>query len=183
MHVSDYRLPSLPFPSNRLGVVIVDHGSRRDASNAALLDVVDLFRRQTGLTLVEPAHMELAEPTIDVAFSRLVAQGAAFVVVHPYFLLPGRHWDEDIPRLAALAAGRHPEIDYLVTAPLGIHSLMVSIMFERIGACLSHYSGDAAACSMCQRERATVPSATTSVPNSVQGKCFHPGSKPERLRS
>ena len=35
--------------------------------------------------------MELAEPSIEQAFDKCVAQGATFVVVHPYFLAPGRH--------------------------------------------------------------------------------------------
>ena len=53
--------------------MVVDHGSRRMASNEALLRVVDLFRELTPYQLVEPAHMELAEPTIEQAFDRYQA--------------------------------------------------------------------------------------------------------------
>src|SRR5882724_1377628 len=84
-----------------LGVIVVDHGSRREESNALLLDVVESFVDATGMPIVEPAHMELAEPSIATAFARCVTRGATTVVVFPYFLLPGRHWNEDIPRLAA----------------------------------------------------------------------------------
>ena len=38
------------------------------------------------------------------AFARCVDQGATTVIVAPYFLGPGRHWDRDIPALAAQAA-------------------------------------------------------------------------------
>ena len=117
-----------------LGVIVVDHGSRREASNDALLDVVRQFEQATPFTLVEPAHMELAEPTIEMAFDRLVAAGAQVVVVHPYFLLPGRHSTSDIPELTAQAAQKHPETQYVVTQPLGIHPLMTSIMSDRIVA-------------------------------------------------
>src|SRR5207248_837243 len=82
------------------GVILVDHGSRRDESNAMLLDVVRDFALATGIPIVEPAHMELAEPSIATAFARCVERGATMVVVFPYFLLPGRHWNDDIPRLA-----------------------------------------------------------------------------------
>src|SRR5690606_28705651 len=117
-----------------------DHGSRRDESNEMLLDVVDAFRHQARWAIVEPAHMELAEPTIATAFARCVEQGAQLVIVFPYFLAPGRHWNEDIPRLAAEAARPHRGVRHLVTAPLGLHPLMLQIINERIEGCLAQSS-------------------------------------------
>jgi sirohydrochlorin ferrochelatase len=134
---------------DKLGVILVDHGSRRGESNAMLLDVVREFQAATGFAIVEPAHMELAEPSIDAAFSRCVERGAKKVVVFPYFLLPGRHWNDDIPRLAAAAAQRHPGVRYLVTAPFGLHPLMSEVMRQRIEHCLAHTQGHADACELC----------------------------------
>lgn len=134
---------------DKIGVVLVDHGSRREESNALLLDVVRQFAEASGLSIVEPAHMELAEPSVATAFARCVARGATTVVVYPYFLLPGRHWDEDIPRLAAAAARQHPHVRYLVTAPFGLHPLMAQIMRERIDHCLAHAAGEVDACELC----------------------------------
>ena len=140
---------TLGVAADQLGVVVVDHGSRREESNRALLDVVTVFQENTPYRLVEPAHMELAEPSIATAFDRLVSAGARFIVVHPYFLLPGRHWAEDIPALAAAAAARHPDVKYLVSAPLGIHTLMSQIMHERIVHCLRHCAGEVDSCDVC----------------------------------
>jgi sirohydrochlorin ferrochelatase len=137
---------------DQLGVVIVDHGSRRAESNANLLAVVDLFRRSTSYTIVEPAHMELAEPSIATALDRAVQQGARLVVVHPYFLSPGRHWAEDIPGLVQSAAARHPGLRYLVTAPLGVHELMAQIMHQRIVYCLRAATEQEPPCELCDRE-------------------------------
>ena len=89
------------------GIVIVDHGSRVAESNDMLLRVVELFKARTDYAIVEPAHMELAEPTIGQAFARCVERGARLIIVHPFFLLPGRHWREDIPRLTREAAAQH----------------------------------------------------------------------------
>jgi sirohydrochlorin ferrochelatase len=114
-----------------------------------LFDVVKEFQSATGFGIVELAHMELAEPSIDTAFSRCVERGATKVVVFPYFLLPGRHWNADIPRLAAAAAGRHPGVRYLVTAPFGLHPLMSEIMRQRIEHCLAHTQGHVDACELC----------------------------------
>ncbi len=136
------------------GVILIDHGSRRDASNQLLLEVVALFRAQNDYRIVEPAHMEIAEPSLATAFERCVRQGAELVIVHPYFLLPGRHWDEDIPALAATAARDYPGIRYLVTSPLGLHPLMAEIIRTRIDDCLEQAQGRGARCGICEEGRA-----------------------------
>lgn len=122
-------------PTN-VGIIVVDHGSKRQESNSLLMDVVRMFRESSVYQIVEPAHMELAEPTIQAAFDRCVEQGADLVVVHPYFLAPGKHWKEDIPRLARDASLKHPAVRHMVTEPLGLHPLMARIMQQRIDDCL-----------------------------------------------
>ena len=136
--------------SETVGVIIVDHGSRREESNQMLLQIVDAFRRTALYAVVEPAHMELAEPSIATAYNECVRQGAQQIVVHPFFLLPGRHWDRDIPQLAAEAAAKHPHTSYLVTAPLGTHPLMAQVIAERIAGCLSHGRGESPSCTLCE---------------------------------
>lgn len=131
------------------GVVIVDHGSRRKESNLMLDEFVAMFRDKTGYPIVEPAHMELAEPSIRDAFGLCVQQGANRVIVSPFFLFPGRHWHQDIPSLTAEAAKGHPGVSYIITAPLGLHELLVNVMNDRIMYCLSHVAGDADECSVC----------------------------------
>lgn len=132
------------------GVVIVDHGSRRVESNRMLERLVERYRDLTRFPIVEPAHMELAEPTLGQAFDRCIAQGARRVVVCPYFLLPGRHWDRDIPDLTRAAAARHPGVAYLVTAPIGLHPLMLEVIESRIDHCLAHCEGEVEECESCR---------------------------------
>ncbi|KAG0449255.1 hypothetical protein HPP92_027372 [Vanilla planifolia] len=57
--------------------------------------------------------------------------------------------NDDIPKLVAEAAGEHSGISYIITAPLGLHELMVDVMNDRIKHCLSHVTGDAEECSTC----------------------------------
>jgi len=132
------------------GIVVVDHGSRRDESNEMLLELVEMFRANTDWPIVEPAHMELAEPSIATAFDRCVERGAKTVVVHPYFLLPGKHWHTDIPELTGAAAEKHPGVQWLVTAPLALHPEMTTVMNARIGHCLAHVEGKADECDVCR---------------------------------
>lgn len=134
---------------DRDGIVIVDHGSRRKESNLMLNEFVTMFREKTGYQIVEPAHMELAEPSISTSFGKCVEQGASRIIVSPFFLFPGRHWYQDIPALTAEAAKNHPGVSYLVTAPLGLHELLVEVVNERIKYCLSRVEGDAKECAAC----------------------------------
>jgi sirohydrochlorin ferrochelatase len=117
-------------------VIIVDHGSRLRDSNDQLLAVVDQHRRRWPGRIVEPAHMELAEPSIAQAFARCAEQGARQVVVFPYFLAPGRHWTEDIPRLAAQAAAPFPGVCHMVAPPFGLHSRLLDVIDARIAETL-----------------------------------------------
>ena len=130
-----------------LGVIVVDHGSRRQASNRWLERIARELGEVTGWSLVEPAHMELAEPSIATAFARCVERGARRVVVLPYFLLPGRHWHEDIPRLVAEAAAGFPGVAYRVVAPLGIHPQMQQVMEATVLGCLR---ADSELCRVCE---------------------------------
>lgn len=132
-----------------IGIVIVDHGSRRDEANRRHEAFVENWRTRCGHAIVEPAHMELAAPSISEAFDACVTAGAATVVVAPYFLWPGKHWDRDIPALVAEAADRHRDVRYLVTAPLGPHPLLMDIVDDRIRSCLTHAFGGGSECEMC----------------------------------
>jgi sirohydrochlorin ferrochelatase len=123
----------------RTGIIIVDHGSRLEESNQLLEQVARMFgeRFREKYEIVEPAHMELAEPSIATAYARCVQRGAERVVVCPFFLGPGKHWTMDIPRLTAEAAGGFPGTLYHVTPTLGIDDLMLDLLEKRISGCFS----------------------------------------------
>jgi sirohydrochlorin ferrochelatase len=135
---------------NRIGVIVVDHGSRRTESNEMLEELTrSSIAERLAHDIVEPAHMELAEPSISTAFDRCVERGATTVVIQPYFLLPGKHWNQDIPELAAEAAERHPGVAYLVAAPFGVHPLMADVVSARVEYCLAHVRGEVPECEAC----------------------------------
>ena len=119
-------------PLDELGIIVIDHGSRREESNGQLLDYVDLLRERAGYRIVEPAHMEIATPDMAMAMNNCVRQGARYIVIHPWFLGPGRHWREHIPQLAAEAARPHPQLAYVISEPLGLHPGLVEATCDRI---------------------------------------------------
>ena len=132
----------------RNGIIIVDHGSRRDESNRMLERIATLFaeRFRGRYEIVEPAHMELAEPSIETAYARCVERGATRVVVCPYFLGPGKHWTSDIPSLTAAAAAKFPGTRYHVTQTLGLDDLMLELLSKRVAHCVDN----AFLCDVCK---------------------------------
>ena len=123
----------------KTGLVIVDHGS--DVAEAKM--VVEMFavvvRAMTGdsFVAVVPAHMMGADPSVDEAFETCVAAGADQVVVGLFFLTPGKHSAEDIPRMAAEAAARHGDIPFVVTEPLGADDRLAEVLLDRIDAAVA----------------------------------------------
>lgn len=82
--------------------------------------------------IVEPAHMELAEPSIATAYQRCVEQGATRIICYPYFLSKGRHVVTDIPALLETASQPFPTVPYLLTTPLGLEPEILDIMCSSV---------------------------------------------------
>jgi sirohydrochlorin ferrochelatase len=122
----------------KTAIIIVDHGSRVEQSNRMLEEVAEQFARRFAgrYAIVEPAHMELAEPSIATAYGRCVVRGAERILVCPFFLGPGKHWTQDIPQLTADAAAQHSHTRYHVTPPLGIDELILDLIEKRARECL-----------------------------------------------
>lgn len=135
-------------PDMKLGIIIVDHGSRRAESNQMLEQLSAMFaeRFRQKYDIVEPAHMELAEPSIATAYDRCVERGAERVVCTPFFLGPGKHWNIDIPRLVATAAMKHPHTSYHVTPTIGIDELILDLLAKRVDTC----RGNGFSCDICR---------------------------------
>lgn len=134
-------------------ILLVDHGSVREAANHMLDCVGNLVQQMAGAgVIVRTAHMELAGPSIAEGFESCVHAGATEIVVFPYMLSPGKHSTRDIPRLVAEAAGRFPAVRYAVTSAFGVHEKLAEVVLERAGVRAS--GGTAAECA-CMRPPGT----------------------------
>lgn len=119
------------------GIILVDHGSRLPECNSLLVEVAKALAQRfpDRFPIVEPAHMDIAEPSISAAYDRCVKRGAIHLLICPYFLGPGKHWTRDIPRLAAAAQAHHSGTTYQITATLGLDDLILELLAKRIGEC------------------------------------------------
>ena len=133
-------------------ILIIDHGSRRDEANQMLACMANLLQHMAGdSTIVEYAHMELAEPSISQGFARCVERGATEVVAFPYMLSPGRHATSDIPRLVGEAAAGFAGVTSRVTPAFGVHEKLGELILMRAAVepareLVDGSAGDWAAC-------------------------------------
>lgn len=102
-------------------LILVAHGSRREASNQEVRHLVELLGRSGGHDFgrVYCAFLELASPTFPEVVRQAVAAGAREVVLLPYFLAAGRHVAQDIPTLVEEQRQAHPGLEIRVTPYLG----------------------------------------------------------------
>lgn len=113
-------------------LIVVDHGSKRQAANDMLFEVADNIRSRTSVP-VFAAHMELAVPTINDAVDQCSLAGISHIIVVPFFLSLGRHVTTDIPQLTAEAVARYAGMSYEVRPPIGTHPAIIDVVLDRAG--------------------------------------------------
>lgn len=125
--------------TDQRAIILVDHGSRLQESNRLIETIALAFHERFSAqwAIVEPAHMELAEPSIATAYTRCVNRGATEIIVLPYFLGPGKHWNHDIPALTAAAAATFPATTFRIAPTLGLDDLMLQLLHKRLLECVS----------------------------------------------
>jgi len=113
-------------------ILVVGHGSRREEANEDVRLAALRIGERGKFPLVVAAFLEIAGPTIAEGYAQLVAAGARHIIIHPYFLSPGRHTRGDIPVEVKAAANCHPDVTYQITEPLAAHQLVIDASIERI---------------------------------------------------
>ena len=113
------------------GIVVFAHGSRIEAANEAVRSAARELARTGGLDHVEPAFLELGQPDLAGAVTRLLESGVRRITVVPYFLTLGTHLERDLPRLVADIAKAHQDLDIDVTAPLDGHPALIQALLDR----------------------------------------------------
>ena len=115
-------------------ILLIDHGSRRDAANEMMDCMANLVQAMAGNEVIARyAHMELAEPSIEAGLRSCVEAGATEVICFPYMLSPGKHSTGDIPRMVASAAVAYPSLQVRVTNAFGVHEKLAELILGRAG--------------------------------------------------
>ncbi len=106
------------------------HGSRLEEANDAVRRAAESLAASWGAP-VEPSFLELAEPDLAGAVSRLAAAGASRIVVVPYFLTLGRHMQADLPRIVEGLRSIHTNVEIRIAEPLDGHPALLEALRDR----------------------------------------------------
>jgi len=117
-------------------LVLIAHGSRRQASNQEVMDLASRLQQSAGdrYQLIEAGFLEIAEPSIPEAIETCIQSGATSIVVVPYFLAAGRHVAEDIPHIVKPVAEQHPQVAIRISEHIGMSDSMARLILESAGS-------------------------------------------------
>ncbi len=120
-------------PPGKKAILLIAHGSRRQEANEDLIRLRDMIRASRPNQIIEHSFLELAQPTISEGATCCVEQNASKVLMFPYFLSAGVHVVEDLDQFKIEFERKWPETEFVICPPLGLHRLMVDIVYDRIG--------------------------------------------------
>lgn len=114
------------------GVIVLGHGSRRQAANEELGKLVGKVKAQLGAR-TEYAYFQFARPSLADVVDNFVSEGIEEVIIVPALLFPGIHLKEDIPEaLTELKLKYGTQVNFCLTPPLGADHRLAEIIIERV---------------------------------------------------
>ncbi len=114
-------------------LILIGHGSRAAGFDAAMKKVAAGIKRSKKYTFVRCAFLEISLPSVPDAVRECSRRGVSEVRLLPYFLLKGRHTQEDIPALATAARDEHPGLRIVLCPYLGYGEELFSLVLRRAG--------------------------------------------------
>lgn len=140
---------------NKIGVLLVGHGSRLPYGKEVINQLAELYEKEENY-LVTVGFMEMTEPTIPDAINYLAEQGAEKIIVTPVFLAHGVHTKKDIPHILGLDSEMDTDTSHghkhhhhigdqhinfsgeiIYTEPLGADPRLVEIIKDRVNNSLN----------------------------------------------
>ena len=110
--------------------LIIAHGSREKQANEDFLELSKNFRKRSKHP-VQPAFLELAQPSIPEGIEKCIAAGAMEIILIPLMLFKGRHVKEHIPQIIEEAKAKHPVVDFHYAGPLSEDPKILELLESR----------------------------------------------------
>jgi len=120
-------------------LLLVAHGSRREASNEEIRDLAKQVAAHAANTAdyTTCAFLELSDPSIPDGIQDCIDHGATEVEVFPYFLSKGRHVAEDVPELVEEKMKSCPGIKIRISNYFGARESVVELLALEAAASIS----------------------------------------------
>lgn len=105
--------------SSMKAIILFGHGARDSRWREPFDRLAELWSAQHAGVLVEPAFLEMMQPTLEEAVTSLVAKGATQITVVPVFFGQGGHLRNDFPILLQNCQEKFPQISLSATPAVG----------------------------------------------------------------
>lgn len=114
-------------------ILLLGHGSRLTEANKTLNHIAYMVKEMGNIPLVEVAFLQFGKPDFFEGIFTCISKGAKKVIIHPYFLCKGRHFQEDITEMIQEVEKKYSNIEFVLTEPLGVHENIAKVVLERAG--------------------------------------------------
>lgn len=115
-------------------VILVGHGSLRQASGASMIRLAALLRKQGVAPVATAGFLNFSQPTVADAVERCARKGATHLTIQPYFLISGYYVKRVLPKLVAEAKAAHPHLTFSVADAFEYHPALVQMLLNRAAA-------------------------------------------------
>ena len=90
-----------------------------------------MMRERGRYPIVQVSFLELAEPGIEAGGELCASAGATDVILLPYFLSAGVHFQDDLRAARERLSERYPAVRFVLADPLGRHPLLLDVVEDR----------------------------------------------------
>jgi sirohydrochlorin cobaltochelatase len=111
-------------------LLVVGRGSSDPDANADVQKLARMLWEGMGFGWAAASYIGITTPLLPEALDRCQRMGFARLIVFPFFLFTGR-LEKRIRRLTAEFAAQHPTTEFLCTAYLNTHPLLLDAFVER----------------------------------------------------
>ncbi|EQA44888.1 sirohydrochlorin cobaltochelatase [Leptospira broomii serovar Hurstbridge str. 5399] len=126
--------------SDKLGLLIVGHGSREPRSNQEFERFVGEYSLHRPDLEIRHAYIELAQPEFKIKL-REFAQTNSTIIVLPLFLFSAGHTKNDIPLVLDEVGKEFPTVKLIPTNCIGVHPTMLELLHTRASDIINKKEG------------------------------------------
>lgn len=114
-----------------IGNILVAHGMRKGNQNEALEEFIGTLLKDEQY-YYELAFLESETQNLEIIMEKMIKQGITKFRIVPLLIFSAMHYISDIPQILKEMKARYPQIDSKMSAPLGTHPYMKTLVENRI---------------------------------------------------
>lgn len=114
-------------------IIIISHGSPKQEANELenlIPHLATLLKKNA--SDIKIAYLKYGSPKVEEAILDFIDQGSKRIIIHPFFLSYGSHVSYDIPEMIKNYRKKYPEVEFLITQPLGKHKDIAILIADLI---------------------------------------------------